>query len=197
MPELISQLAQMREMLSRWVEIPDDCWHSFTAIFTRRVCMEKEYVVYPHQDLDDIFFVNRGLLRIYYLSAEGKEFNKSFAAEGMFAGSLIAYRRAAQVCCGIQALEETELLTAKYEDFVAFYDYHPAFDRLGRMVLEWLLTLKEQREQSFLLMSAAKRFQDFAQQHPALARRIPQYHLASYLGITEVSLSRLKRSSLG
>ena len=193
MSEIVSQLQEMRRMLAAWVEIPDDCWDAFAAIFTRRAFGEKEHVVNPHQDFDEIFFVNRGLLRVYYLSEDGKEFNKSFVAEGMFAGSLIAYRRAGQVCCGIQALEDTELLATKYENFIAFYDRHPAFDRLGRMVLEWLLTLKEQREQSFLLQSAAERFQDFARQHPALVRRVPQYHLASYLGIAEVSLSRLKR----
>ena len=193
MPNPDQQYEEMRQILSRWVEIPDDLWSSFAMIFKPRRVREKEHVIRPHDVFDEIFFVNRGLLRIYYLSTDGKEFNKSFISEGMFAGSFLSYNEISEISCGVQALEDSVLLAAEYRHFAAFYDRHQIFDRLGRMALEWLLVRKERREQSFLLSSAKERFQDFARQNPELARRVPQYHLASYLGITEVSLSRLKR----
>jgi CRP-like cAMP-binding protein len=193
MPDPDQQHEEMRQILSRWVEIPDDLWASFAIVFKSRRVREKEHVIRPHDRFDEIFFVNRGLLRIYYLSADGKEFNKSFISERMFAGSFASYNGISEISCGVQALEDSVLLAAEYRHFAAFYDRHHIFDRLGRMALEWLLVRKERREQSFLLSSAKERFQDFAREHPELVRRVPQYHLASYLGITEVSLSRLKR----
>ncbi len=184
---------QLRAAIAGWATIPDELWPPFAAIFTPRDYREKDHVVDVDEPFDRLFFVNRGLLRIYYLSADGREFNKSFITENMFAGSFSAFRGQSRAVCGVQALEETQLLAAKYRDFAAFYDRHPVFDRLGRLVLEWLLVRKEQREQSFLLGSAKDRFLDFAAHAPELVGRVPQYHLASYLGIAEVSLSRLKR----
>jgi hypothetical protein len=64
-------------------------------------------------------------------------------------------------------------------------------ERLGRRLIELVLISKMQRERSFLQGDATSRYLDFIKQHPELTQRIPQYHLASYLGITEVSLSRI------
>lgn len=64
-------------------------------------------------------------------------------------------------------------------------------ERLGRKIIESILVSKINREHSFLQQSAKMRYIDFQEQHPFLNKRIPQYHIASYLGITEASLSRL------
>lgn len=80
-------------------------------------------------------------------------------------------------------------------DFVALFEQHPIFDRLGRKLAEWLLIRKELRARSLLQQQAKERYLDFEEQYPDLVKRVPQYHIASYLGITEVSLSRLKRTA--
>ena len=68
------------------------------------------------------------------------------------------------------------------------------FERLGRKLIESLLVRKELRTRSLLQQSAKERYLSFLETYPHLVARIPQYQLASYLGITEVSLSRLKNS---
>jgi len=92
---------------------------------------------------------------------------------------------------GIQAMEDTTLLMASYADFEALYDRHPMIERLGRKLIESILISKMNRERSFLINDARHRYEEFVLQCPELVARIPKSHLASYLGITESSLSRL------
>jgi len=97
---------------------------------------------------------------------------------------------------GIQALEPTTYLVAPLEQFTALYTVDPLFERIGRKLAELLLIRKELRMRSMLEQTATERYLDFIQKNPSLAERIPQYQLAAYLGISEVSLSRLKKNTV-
>lgn len=144
--------------------------------------------------MHELMFVCSGLLRFYYLAEDGTESNKAFAAENDFAGPLAASYLDLPVIYGIQTLEPTTMLVANYYDFVALFDEHPVFDRLGRRLAEWFLVRKELRTRSLLQHQAKDRYLTFKERFPQITERVPQYHIASYLGITEVTLSRLKRS---
>jgi len=92
---------------------------------------------------------------------------------------------------GIQALEDTEVLFTDFINFQSLFDDHPMIERLHRKLLEKILVIKMNRERSFLQSSAKMRYIDFVKQYPNISQRVTQYHLASYLGITEASLSRI------
>ena len=185
---------QMRTTVVEWIDFAQPQWNQFKSIFQVKSFGKQEYILLPGTKVHELYFVCNGLLRFYYITDEGTEFNKAFIAENTFAGSLAAYNLNLPVLYGVQALESTTLLTAKFDDFVALFEQHPIFERLGRKFAEWLLIRKELRARSLLQQQAKDRYLDFVKQHPDLVKRVPQYHIASYLGITEVSLSRLKRS---
>lgn len=185
---------QLRNAVDQWVELTDQQWQQFAAIFQEKKVNAQEFILLPGDYVHELLFVCAGLLRFYYLSEDGTESNKAFIAENTFAGPLAASVLKMPVIYGIEALEPTTLLVASYTDFVALFDEHPIFDRLGRKLAEWLLVRKELRTRNLLQYQAKDRYLAFKQQFPELAERVPQYHIASYLGITEVSLSRLKRS---
>lgn len=187
---------QMRAAIGPWVALEEPQWQALKSVFYPRTVRSQEHVVYPGAHTHELFFVASGLLRFYYLAEDGGESNKAFIIENQFAGSLAAFSLDLPVLYGVQALEPASMLVASYGDVVALYDEHPAFDRFGRKLAEWLLLGKEIRNRSFLQHGAAERYQEFVRHYPHLVRRVPQYHIASYLGVTEVSLSRLKRQLL-
>jgi CRP-like cAMP-binding protein len=193
MTEKITQYQQLRTAVTQWVELTDRQWETLAAIFSVRTVPEQEHMLLPGDYVHELLFVCSGLLRFYYLSEEGTESNKAFIAENTFAGPLAASVLKLPVIYGIQALEPTTLLVASYTDFVALFDEHPVFDRLGRKLVEWMLVRKELRARNLLQHQAKDRYLEFVQKFPEFVERVPQYHIASYLGITEVSLSRLKR----
>jgi CRP-like cAMP-binding protein len=185
---------QMRTALVPWVQFAEPEWARFTSLFHIRIVQDREHILLPGASVDDLVFVCDGLLRAYYLSDNGAESNKAFIAEHEFAGPLPATAVDASVMCGIQALEATTLLVARYTDFVTLLELHPAFGQFQRQLTAWLLSRKEVRMRSLLQGDARKLYLDFVERYPDLARRVPQYHIASYLGITEVHLSRLRRT---
>lgn len=195
-PETSARYQQLRAALEQWAVLPEPQWAALWPIFHARTIRSQGYVVLPGAECQELFFVASGLLRFYYVADDGKESNKAFIAENQLAGSLTAFALDLPFLYGVQALEPTTLLVARYADFVTLYERHPLFDRLGRRLAETLLIGKELRTRSLLQQQAAQRYQEFVRHYPNLVDRVPQYHIASYLGITDVSLSRLKRALL-
>ena len=188
------QFEQMRAAVSQWVQLSDTQWARLASIFRMRSVPTQASILLPGDRVHELVFVVKGLLRFYYLNDGGVESNKAFVKENEFAGPLASASLNLPVIYGIQTLEPAVLLVARYADFAALFDEDPAFDRLGRKFAELLLVRKELRMRSMLQKKAAARYQEFCEQYPGLLQRVPQYHIASFLGITEVSLSRLRRS---
>jgi CRP-like cAMP-binding protein len=93
----------------------------------------------------------------------------------------------------IQALERTDTIVLPNRLLNELYDRHVCWERFGRKMAEHLVIIKEAREKELLLDSLEVRYQRFLKEFPSLVDRIPQYHIASYLGVTDVALSRLRQ----
>jgi CRP-like cAMP-binding protein len=184
----------LREAFTQWSNLSDNQWDILSSKFKIRQASPRDYVAFPGDLAHELIFVGQGLLRFYYVSADGKESNKAFIAENEFAGPLASALMGLPIYYGIQAMEATTMLIVPFSEFTALYSQDALFERLGRRLAEQLLVRKEMRTRSFLEQTANERYIDFIKKHPGLAERIPQYQLASYLGISEVSLSRLKNS---
>ena len=191
---LYPQFAQMQRAVSEWVSPTEKQWTALSSIFRVKEVKAGEYLLHPGAHRHELLFVCKGLLRFYYPAENGTEANKAFVSENAFAGALAASALNLPVIYGVEALEPSTLLVADIADFSGLYDEHPIFDRLGRKLTELLLIRKELRTRSFMQQTAKERYLDFCCKHPDLLARVPQYHVASYLGITEGSLSRLKKT---
>lgn len=183
----------MRETLSRWADFRDPEWNLLEGIFTARQVGKGAVLLKPGERAKGILYVSSGLLRYYYRETDGREANKAFLHEGSFSSPLNACALDAEIGCGVEALEPSVILVAASAAFDALYDAHPIFDRMGRKLGEWWMARKEMRTRAFQSQDARERYLDFIRMHGDLAQRVPQYHIASYLGITEVSLSRIRR----
>ena len=179
--------------LSAWVALNERQWERVLGLFRPKIIPSRTHLAHPGSHLHEMAFVTSGLLRYYYIDQNGAESNKAFVNENMFAGPLVPARLNMPIYYGIEALEDTELLVASFAELQALYDDDPIYERLGRKFAEMLLIRKELRTRSLLMQTATERYRTFAGEFPDLLERVPQYHIASYLGIAEASLSRLKR----
>ncbi|OUS32273.1 hypothetical protein A9R01_11100 ['Osedax' symbiont bacterium Rs2_46_30_T18] len=179
--------------VKKYTTLSENDAKALLEIFRQRAFANKEYILDPDNQKSRIFFICSGLVRYYCMEEDGNEWNKSFISENMITTAFSADFLGQTSPYGMQAIEDTTLLVADHSDFASLYDAHPKIERLGRKLLELALINKMNRERSFLINSAKTRYQEFVLQNPQLALRIPKYHLASYLGITESSLSRLSK----
>ncbi len=84
------------------------------------------------------------------------------------------------------------ILKANYEKITNLYDSTPKFERLSRILAEHFFVSKEKREIELVMLDASERYEIFKKEHSNLGNLIPQYHIASYLGITPTQLSRIR-----
>lgn len=143
---------------------------------------------------DAILFVAEGLLRSYYISPKGEEVNKHFFLAGSLAAPLTSLVTGAPSPVYIGALESSRILQARYRDVLSLYEEYPVLNKVGRVAVELAWVAKERRETQLIMLDARQRYRAFQEEYPGLERRIPQYQVASYLGITPVQLSRIRKS---
>jgi CRP-like cAMP-binding protein len=185
--------AQLRRQLSPLQRFSVTSWSAATEHFIHRQYQAGEHMIEAGQVVTRIGFLVNGLARYYYITREGKEFNKSFALPGQPLTSVISLVTGQPSPFFIQALEVCDGLFLAYDVLAALSDRHREWERLGRRLLEQLAIKKERREADFLLRSPQACYQNFLSEYGEIADRIPNYHIASYLGITEVALSRIRR----
>ncbi len=140
-----------------------------------------------------IAFVVRGLLREYFLLSSGDERTKAFVVEGQISGSLADLLSEAPSKAHIVADEPTRLLTIPLSTFEALAEKYEDWRRFRRSATEALMLRKAEREYELLALDADARYSAFKDQYPKLEARVAARHIASYLGITPVYLSRLRR----
>jgi CRP-like cAMP-binding protein len=187
------QYLAIKQVLNQLIAPPQYELEHLMKLFQSRILKQGDYLAQAGESSTDLAFVNAGLLRFYYQTEDGKEFNKSFITENQFAAAYSAYLTGNPMRFTIQALEESHLLVCNLASVVALFDRHPCWERLGRVLAEQLYIKKETREAEFLLDDAETRYHNFQSSYPGLEDRLTQYHVASYLGITPVALSRIRR----
>lgn len=140
-----------------------------------------------------LFFVVAGLLRYYFTDAEtGEERTGQFFDERMLftdAASFLAERPATQA---IQALEDSTVLRIPRAALYAAYAGDHAVERFGRLMVEEALMGSQRRAANLLTLGPDERYRTFMRTRPEVARRVPQYLIASYLGLTPEGLSRIR-----
>ncbi|MFO0696272.1 MAG: Crp/Fnr family transcriptional regulator [Polyangiales bacterium] len=141
----------------------------------------------------EVAVVVRGLLREYFALSDGTERTKAFVVEAELSGSLADLLSGVPSRAFIVAEEPTRVLVGSHAAFRELASRSPAWAELGRRSLEALLLRKAEREYELLGLDAEERYASFATRFPGLEARVAAKHVASYLGITPVHLSRLRR----
>lgn len=137
-------------------------------------------------------FVLNGVLRAYHNTDTGENYNKTFFTEGSFMGAYSSLVTGQRNFINIQCLTKVILLEALYSDVVALFDDYPRVERFARILAEQYFVSKETREIQLVTLEASERYELFRKNNPDIEQRIPQYHIASYLGITPTQLSRIR-----
>lgn len=134
-----------------------------------------------------------GFVRAFYRNEEGQEYNKHFFIPTCFMGGYASLISGKPNLIVQEALTDCKLWIADYKKLTALYNNHPDLERMTRIMVEHFFIQKEQREINIVLLNADKRYLNFKKEFPQLEQCIPQYHIASYLGITPTQLSRIRR----
>jgi CRP-like cAMP-binding protein len=184
----------LQKLIERIGSVNEEEWNQLVANSSCLTFKKKELLLQANQQSGHFWFVFQGLVRNFYITEEGKDFNKSFIAAPSFCGSMTEIITGQASRFSIEALEDTTVIAISINWFKEASHKNSGFQTLALVIAEQLALKKEQREAELLLDDATTRYQRFVIENSHLAGRIAAYHIASYLGITEVALSRIKRS---
>lgn len=141
----------------------------------------------------ELFWIESGACRLYYATESGQESNKNFYVQGAMFWPVTHRLQTEPVQFNIEALAPTRVWRLPWLQWHATAGADTRWLAHERQVLEHLLDNKMQREQAFLQLNATERYLRLAHQHPQWLKAVPLRHLASYIGVTDVAISRIRR----
>jgi CRP-like cAMP-binding protein len=163
----------------------------------QHICYSKGEHIFQCGDNDtNIYIIKSGIAKAYYVTAEGKEFIKSFIAEGSMIACMQAFLEGKESNFSLVALEDCDVLRISKAIFMKFMENTSYVSEINTFLVNLALK-KEQREFDFLCLSATERYQNFRTANPTMESRVTQVDIARYLGITPVALSRIRRDLNG
>jgi len=193
MSEKTVYFKQLSQALRNYYYIPDKELDKISRLFYPCRIKKGEFFVRSGFMADSIGFILSGLLRYYYADRNGVEYTKAFAAENDFAVSYASMLLKKPSAFSIEALENTEMLCIRYSDWEKLLETVPCWNIVARKIMEKVYIMKQLRESELLLEDAQSRYIHFMEQYPLLHKRLKQHYIASYLGISPVSLSRIRK----
>jgi CRP/FNR family transcriptional regulator, anaerobic regulatory protein len=165
------------------------------AILAKMVKKEypKNHILVP--DLSkcyNYYFVEKGLLRVYYHNDE-REITDFFAAENGVVGPVIRNKPIKNFIHSVELLENCTLNSIHLADLEELFYQHQDLERLGRMIALQTIFQLQHRIDSIQFFSAKERYDDFLKTYPNILQRASLGHIASYLGMNQVTLSKIRK----
>ncbi len=144
---------------------------------------------------NEIFFVNKGILRVVVSDRDGLEHTVHFGVENEFVADYSSYLQRAPSLYALQALEDMEVVVLPRAALERGYQALREGDKLGRLVAENYFIYHDNRIRDRYCRTPKERYDLMSSIFPNIHNRVPQHMIASYIGITSVHLSRLKKSA--
>tara|TARA_Y100000768_G_C23939623_1_gene664435 strand:+ start:244 stop:780 length:537 start_codon:yes stop_codon:yes gene_type:complete len=166
---------------------------ALTALLTLEKLQPNEYLLEVGMYCNKIAFIQQGVFRIYFYNNEGEEITRYFLAENQFVVDLNAFNNQVVSSEYIQSVTDSEVVILSRTAFDQMSTIIPEWDKVIKAITEKALMEKLFNRSNMVGQSAKSKYLDFLTTHPKLANRIPLGHLASYLGIKQQSLSRIRK----
>ena len=172
--------------------VSDDDQDRISAAVRTQHFKKNEIIFAQGEVCQQIYVIRSGLVKLSYLTLQGKEAIKSFISEDELFGSLYSQLTGGGSTFSAVALEDLDVEVLDYSLLQKLIERSPDLQKMLMHFFQQLALKKEIREYEFLCLSAKQRYDKLCTESPALVKRIKQRDLALYLGITPIALSRLK-----
>ena len=177
--------------------IPDSERRHLGAIARRQSMKSGSFFLREGNTPERVAYVGWGLFRVFFITAQGEERTMAFRGAGRLLSGYTSSLKRRPAAYSIQAIEDAVLYWLSLAAVDELMRRHRCWPELATRYAQLLFIEKERREREFLSLSAEARYAAFRAQYPGLEERIPQYLVASFLGISPVTLSRIRGNPSG
>ena len=189
LPERYHALA---EHVSRRVAMPEEELHAFVTAFQAKRVKKRQFIVQPDFVARHRSYVVEGALRAYVIAEGGQDNTVQFAIDDWWISDYNSYIYRQPATMFVMALEDSELLQLDYETEQRLKAQHHLYETFFRITAERSTASMQRRIITNLLLNAEERYAHFLEHYGEIANRVPQYAVASYLGMSSENLSRIR-----
>ncbi len=186
------ELQPLIDYISRYISLTPGEVEVVASKFRVRKFLKGQFVVQNGDVCRAESFVLSGCLKSFYIGDDGQEHIVMFAVEGWWTADLGSFITQAPADYNVQCLENCTLAQINYEDLEQLYVQVPKLERFFRIIIQKAFVAAQKRLINNLSLTARERYLKFREEYPQLEQRVPQYMIASYLGITKEFLSKIR-----
>ncbi len=178
--------------ISNYIDLDQDEFDEFSSFLKIREIKKGQYLFHRGDIATYNSFVNKGCLKTSFSDSNSHEHIVQFATEGDWITDYDSYLNKTPSRLALIAVEDSVMLQLDRTSLEKMIEQNPKFERLVRMVNEHQFNRLQRCLITLLSNNAEERYRDFIQKYPGLANRIPQYQIATFIGITPEYLSRIR-----
>ncbi len=190
----------LREFITKKVGLEEEEWEILEPHLRRRVLQKGESIRFKDDIWNEVMFIEEGMVRSYIINDEGKEFTRQFyfnspesSVANLFVLDLTSLTLQTPSIRGFEVLQDCIVTVVPGEILYHLYETDKNWERVGRKMAELAYIDMERFYHEMLTLTPAQRYRRLEKNMQSLLCRVSQYHVASYLGITPVSLSRIRK----
>lgn len=184
-------LSWLYEQMNAIHPLDEAVFHQFDKSFEYLEFPKNTFLLKEGETCNHIYVLLEGLVRVYYLK-EDREINSLFIEERFFFTAPDSYYSRKPGYHFIETLQPTKLARIHHEKLLKLYQEFPALNFVGRIITENYFVWSEERLYLLRKHNAEERYQYFLENYPSLLQSVPLKYIASYLGMNEETLSRIR-----
>ncbi len=185
-----------KKLLSRFIIIDENAFESANDFFKEYRLSKGEFLVKEGTVCNQLAYVNQGILRSFYINEKGEDITYCFCADNDIETSFKSFLLGEPSSISIQALEDTSLLIIDKTDLQLLFDTHLFWSKIGRLLTEQEYLKVELHASAVKNESAKAKYLRLVEERPILLQKVPLHYIASYLGISNRHLTRLRKEIL-
>ena len=187
-------MEQIRQVMKSMISISEEELNEFLSKAITKTFKRHEIISRPNAVPNEIYFINKGLIRVLITDNEGTEHTIHFALENQFIADYSHFIQKQPSLYSLQAVEETEVIVLPRSAIEWGYKHLREGQKMGRLIAEFYFIYQDDRIKNLYARTPKQRYDSITEVFPNIHNRVPQHMIASYLGITPVHLSRLKKT---
>lgn len=180
------------EYIKRYVAISQTEIDTFNSYLKPKKIKKKEFLLKEGQTCKSRYFITKGCIRLYYIDNKGNEQTIHFGIDNWWITDYESLINEVSSKLYIQAIENTELLELSQENFEKLCVDLPKTERFFRIIMEKTYIASQKRLEYMFSLSGEDLFNKFISANPEFTQRVPQYMIASYLGMTPEFVSKIR-----
>ena len=184
---------QLKKSIEKKITLDKDEWESLKLFFIPKKLRKRQYLLNAGDVCQYVCFVEKGLLRSFSIDKNANEHVVQFALEGWWISDMGSFLSGDEAVYNIEALEDAELLLLTRQAMDEMLNKIPKMERFFRLLMQKNIVVLQRRIVGTLSLSAEEKYKRMMMLYPDILQRSPQQYIASFLGITPETLSRVRK----